>query len=363
MLMGFFPKFFTNDDILLELEELDSLVKTYGGQTKALIVQKGIHPSFTSYLGSGKVQQASDQISKEKIDIVVANDALRSGQLYTLEKIFQRANSNIQVWDKIYLILNIFDLHAQTADAKLQIKIASLKHMGPRIFGMGHILSRQAGGIGTRGIGETNTEIMKRHWRQEIYAIKKKINELEQNRFQQIEKRKKQGLITVSLVGYTNCGKTTLFNLLTKKNKYADDKLFATLDSTSGKLYLSDLNKTVLLTDTIGFIRNLPLILINSFKSTLMESVNADLILHLIDVSDKEMFTKIKVVEEILNELDLSQTKKIYVFNKIDTDKKFDKIYIVNNFQKYYPQFISARNTKGIDQLLKTIEDNLNEKN
>ena len=355
LLAGVFSKFKSYEEILSEFEELDLLVKTYGGITCALISQKAFKPSFTGYLGRGKTDQTIEKIAEEKIDVVIINDTLRQNQIYFLEKIFRKSYPHIVVWDKNDLILHIFDLHAQTSEANLQIKIAALKHMGPRIFGMGYELSRQVGGIGTRGIGETNTEIMKRHWRQEIFSLKKKINELEKTRLQQIDRRKKLGVMTVSIIGYTNSGKTSLFNVLTKKNKFSADKLFATLDSASGKIYFPDLKKEVLLTDTIGFIRNLPPNLIDSFKSTLLESVNADLILQVIDVSDKEMFLKIKVVEQILENLKLNLIPQIYVFNKTDAAPEADKAKLKKQFINYNPQFISALNSTGIHILKEEI--------
>ena len=355
LLAGVFSKFKSYEEILSEFEELDLLVKTYGGITCALISQKAFKPSFTGYLGRGKTDQTIEKIAEEKIDVVILNDTLRQNQIYFLEKIFRKSYPHIVVWDKNDLILHIFDLHAQTSEANLQIKIAALKHMGPRIFGMGYELSRQVGGIGTRGIGETNTEIMKRHWRQEIFSLKKKINELEKTRLQQIDRRKKLGVMTVSIIGYTNSGKTSLFNVLTKKNKFSADKLFATLDSASGKIYFPDLKKEVLLTDTIGFIRNLPPNLIDSFKSTLLESVNADLILQVIDVSDKEMFLKIKVVEQILENLKLNLIPQIYVFNKTDAAPEADKAKLKKQFINYNPQFISALNSTGIHILKEEI--------
>ena len=355
LLAGVFSKFKSYEEILSEFEELDLLVKTYGGITCALISQKAFKPSFTGYLGRGKTDQTIEKIAEEKIDVVILNDTLRPNQIYFLEKIFRKSYPHIVVWDKNDLILHIFDLHAQTSEANLQIKIAALKHMGPRIFGMGYELSRQVGGIGTRGIGETNTEIMKRHWRQEIFSLKKKINELEKTRLQQIDRRKKLGVMTVSIIGYTNSGKTSLFNVLTKKNKFSADKLFATLDSASGKIYFPDLKKEVLLTDTIGFIRNLPPNLIDSFKSTLLESVNADLILQVIDVSDKEMFLKIKVVEQILENLKLNLIPQIYVFNKTDAAPEADKAKLKKQFINYNPQFISALNSTGIHILKEEI--------
>ena len=283
MLLGVFPRSFNQEEILMELEEINSLVKTYGGQVHAISVQKGERSSASTYLRSGKVQETTKIIEKEEIDIAVCRDNLKPGQLFTLETILSQVNPNIKVWDKAFLILQIFDLHASSSEAKLQIKIATLKHLGPRVYGMGYILSDQGGGIGTKGIGETNTEIMKRHWKNEIFTLKKKIKDFETKRQIQIDNRRNAGVKTVSIIGYTNSGKSTLFNKLTGKEKLVDDKLFATLDSNTGKLYFQKLKKEVIVTDTIGFIRNLPPFLIDTFKSTLMESISADIIIHLID--------------------------------------------------------------------------------
>ena len=359
MLIGVYPKYFTTEDMLADLKEMEMLVKTYGGEVCALSVQKGESPSQSTYLRSGKAQNAADLIEKEKIDVVVAKDNLKSGQLFTLEKIFQRSNEKIIVWDKIFLILRIFDLHADTAEANLQIKIASLKHLGPRIYGMGYQLSQQGTGVGSKGQGETNTEVMKRHWRNEIWMIKKKIKELEKTRMQQIERRKRMNIKSVSLVGYTNSGKTSLFNKLTLKNQFVANRLFATLDSHTAKLYLEGLKREVILTDTIGFIRNLPAFLIDSFKSTLLESVNCDLIIHLVDASDPEMEIKIRTVGKILEELNLLEKKNIFVFNKVDLLKYENLERLKIEYQNISPLFISAQSGSGLKELLQTIEEKL----
>ena len=359
LIMGVFPKLFNQEEILLELEEIESLIKTYGGQVDALAVQKGYHPSQATYLRSGKLEQAADLIFKEKIDIVVAKDNLKPGTMFTLEKIFNRFNPKIQVWDKTFLILHIFDLHATSAEAKLQIKIAALKHMGPRLYGMGYILSDQGGGIGIKGIGETNTEIMRRHWRNEIFSLKKKIKDLEKKRQIQIDRRQRLGLKTVSIIGYTNSGKSTLFNLLTGKDKLVDNKLFATLDSVTAKLFLSNSRENVILTDTIGFIRNLPPFLIDTFKSTLLESINSDAIILLIDAADSDMLVKIWTVEKIAYELNLPLNKLIYVFNKMDKAEELKKVELSQKYKNYSPQYISATKGTGIDDLKKIIEKKL----
>lgn len=356
MLIGVYPKNFSNEEILADLKEMEMLVSTYGGKVYALAVQKGLNPSATTYLRSGKAQEAADLIEKEKIDIVVAKDNLKSGQLFTLEKIFERSNQNIIVWDKIFLILRIFDRNANTSEAKLQIKIASLKHLGPRIYGMGYELSQQGGGIGARGSGETNTEVMKRHWRNEIFMIKKKIQNLEKIRQNQIEQRSRMNIKTISIVGYTNSGKTSLFNILTSKKNLVEDKLFTTLDSHTGKLYIPNLKNVAILTDTIGFIRNLPTFLIDSFKSTLMESLNADLIIHLIDASDPEIDIKVNTVNKILDEFLTENKKIIYAFNKSDLLKKEEIENLAEKFKYNSPLFISVANKINIEVLILSIE-------
>ena len=223
MLVGLVPMGTNNETILLDLEEIESLVKTYGGKVFAAVVQKSHYPDKSKFVGSGKAEEIADTIAKEKIDIVVINDLASPGQLYNLEKIFYRSNQKIKVWDRMDLILHIFALHAHTREAKLQIDLATLRHMGPRTYGMGYILSRQGGGIGTVGVGETNTELMKRHWRDEVRRISSELTRLSGERMKQIEKRKSIGFLTASLVGYTNAGKTMLFNRLTKKENYVSD--------------------------------------------------------------------------------------------------------------------------------------------
>ncbi|MBI3954819.1 GTPase HflX, partial [Candidatus Gottesmanbacteria bacterium] len=295
MLVGLARKGLDYESVLLDMEELQSLVKTYGGEVYAAVVQKADYPHKATFIGKGKAEEVADTIAKEKIDIVVINDLLKPGQLFTLEKIFFRGNSKIKVWDRLDLILQIFSLHAHTKEAKLQIELAGLRHMGPRTYGMGYILSRQGGGIGTVGVGETNTELMKRHWRQEMRQITLLLTKLSDDKIKQIDKRKRIGFLSVAIVGYTNAGKTMLFNRLTNKTNLVADTLFATLDSSVGNLYIPKLKKDVIVSDTIGFIKNLPATLIDAFKSTLLESISADILLIVIDVSDPEFIDKTRV--------------------------------------------------------------------
>lgn len=356
MLVGLVSPYEHQEKMIADFEELESLVRTYGGQVYAVAKQNSARKDQATFIGTGKAQEVADKIAEEKIDIVVVNANIKPGQLYTLKKIFERSNPNIIVWDKIDLILHLFAQHARTAEAKLQIKFALVRHMGPRIYGMGMELSRQAGGINTKGIGETNTELMERHWRQETRNIEKQLKKLSQSRQLQIDRRSRSDLFTVSIVGYTNSGKTTLFNALTGKNNFVDNILFATLDSVVGKFHVPDLEKEIILSDTIGFIQGLPPHLIHAFKSTLLEAIHARLILHVIDASDPWMDQKIDVVEKILEELRINTKNQIYVFNKIDKAKTLNQGEIIEKYGEFYPQFISADKKTGIIELQKEIQ-------
>ncbi len=352
MLIGLARKGIDYESVLLDMEELQSLVTTYGGEVYAAIVQKADYPHKATFIGSGKAEEAADTIAREKIDVVVINDLLKPGQLFTLEKIFFRGNSKIKVWDRLDLILQIFSLHAHTKEAKLQIELAGLRHMGPRTYGMGYILSRQGGGIGTVGVGETNTELMKRHWRQEMRQISSQLNKLSDDKIKQIDKRKRIGFLSAAIVGYTNAGKTMLFNRLTNKTNLVADALFATLDSSVGNLYIPKLKKDIIISDTIGFIKNLPATLIDAFKSTLLESINADLLLIVIDVSDPEFIEKTRVVEDILHDMCPEKKNQIYIFNKIDKVKGLNRVNLRKRYAEYNPFFISAKSGEGVMELL-----------
>ncbi len=260
-------------------EELESLIATFGGKIVDRVIQKRENPDNATFIGKGKVQEVLQKVKETGVDVVVLNAMAKPRQVHTLKTALETANRHIEVWDRVDLILHIFDKHATTTEAKLQIELARMRYMGPRIYGMGFVLSRQGGGIGTSGIGETNTELMKRHWRNEMKKITDQLEKVSNERQMQLERRKKSGLKTVSIVGYTNAGKSSLFNLLTGERALVEDVLFATLDSTVGKMYMPQLQTEVLITDTIGFIRNLPPRLINAFKSTLMESLFADVFL------------------------------------------------------------------------------------
>ncbi len=363
LLISIIPKSVSDEMALQDLQETKALLETYGAElTEVLIQRREIHDKG-SYIGEGKIREALDIIVKKNISIVVLNAIVKPSQIYEMKKNFLKRKPNIEVWDRIDLILQIFAKHAHTAEAKLQIELAAMRHMGPRIYGMGMELSRQTGGIGTRGVGETNTELMKRHWREQMKKVKYKLNKLSIEKERQLQHRERIGLKTVSLIGYTNAGKTSLFNILTGKSKRVEDALFVTLDSAVGKGILPRSKKGILFSDTIGFIRNLPTELIDAFRSTLQETISSELLLFIIDASDPDLENKILIVEDVLYQMGLTTKKRIYVFNKIDLIEDNKRKFLSKEFTDMNPVFLSVKTGNGIDTLLSFIEIKLMEKN
>ncbi len=340
-------------------DEVESLVKTFGGIVYANISQNAARADGATYIGTGKAHQLADQAVADEIDVVVVNDNIRSSQLYALKSIFEQKKPDIQIWDRTDLILQIFKKHASTAEAKLQIQLADVRHKGSETREINLSLSKQGSGVGSRGQGETNTVLLKRMWKDEMRSIRKHLEKMSANRTRQIEHRRRIGLPTISIVGYTNSGKSTLFNLLSKKNTLVANALFATLDSSVGKLYLPTLGREAFITDTIGFVQNLPTDLIDAFTSTLLETVNADLLLHVIDISDSQMVEKIAVVENILKNLKLQTKKQIYVFNKVELATNDKTRELKEQFASFHPQFISAKTGDGTQELVETIQKEL----
>lgn len=339
-------------EIEKNITELWNLASALGNaKVVDIILQKGV-PQRPLYIGPGKAREVADYIANHSVDVIVVDGILSPNQKFNLTKMYWDINPNIEVWDRVDLILSIFSRHARTTEAKLQIEMARMRHMGPSIYGMGMILSRQAGGIGTRGLGETNTELMKRHWKREMKRVTEELGKLKGFRERQIEHRRNAGLSTVSLVGYTNAGKTSLFNALTHKKNLVENALFATLDSAVGEIYIQALGKSVVISDTIGFIKDLPPELIEAFTSTLLESISADVVLHVIDASDPDIFGKIDVVETILHDLQVPEEKVILVFNKIDARPDLDREKIMARTVPYPHVFLSAATRDGIDALL-----------
>lgn len=342
--------------------ELEQLVGTYGGQIIDKSVQHRVHPNPNTYIGSGKLEWLIEQVKEQKIDVVVLNGIVNSGQLFRLEKALWAVNTKIKVWDRVDLILNIFDKHASTKEAKLQIELARIQHTGPRIYGLGKTeLSRQGGGIGTRGLGETNIERERRTIKKIQQRIKKELKEHSQGQLERIRQRQEKGIKTVALVGYTSAGKTTLFNALTQKSKATQSGLFTTLDSTVGKLKVAEYDPGILVSDTIGFIDELPPLLIKAFRSTLLESLQAKLLLHIIDSSDSDRIEKIEVVENILIELGVLE-KPVLIFNKIDSIESKTRTYLEGKFPERELHFISAKTGEGIKELKEMLSNRMSSK-
>lgn len=339
-------------------EELESLITTLGGKIVDRIIQRLDRPDLRTYVGRGKVGEIIQMMRKTPVDVVVLNAMAKPGQVFNLKTELQKEKEDIEVWDRVDLILNIFEKHAGTSEAKLQIQLARMRYMGPRIYGMGYVMSRQGGGIGTLGVGETNTELMKRHWRSEMKTVTDQLDKLTRERERQLERRIEQGFKTVSIVGYTNAGKTSLFNILTGKKNLAENTLFATLNSSVGKIYLQEIGQEILLSDTIGFIRNLPPRLIDAFKSTLLESIHADILLQVIDASDPEMDHKIGIVNQVLADIGRNPEGIIYVFNKIDQANISEK-EISEKYSDHFPLFISVKTGTGIEGIKKAIAKHL----
>lgn len=334
------------------LSELQELASTAGAETIMKIVQLKNSPDPAFYIGKGKAEELAVIVENSQIDVVIFDDDLSPTQVRNLERILNR-----KIIDRSGLILDIFASRAKSRESKTQVELAQLQYMLTRLTRAWTHLSKQYGGIGTKGPGETQIETDRRIIRHRISHLKENLKKIESQRFTQRQGRK--DFLKVCLVGYTNVGKSTLFNRLTDAEVLAEDKLFATLDSTT-RLLNVDKNKSILLSDTVGFIRKLPANLIASFKSTLDEVRDADVILHIIDISDSYFEDHIKVVEETLKELGSDKKTIVKVFNKIDILDNKNKIgYIKNNYKNSI--IVSAEKGINISALInKLIEMNEN---
>ncbi|MBQ8761285.1 MAG: GTPase HflX [Bacteroidales bacterium] len=298
------------------LDELAFLIETAGGVPVARFIQPLDHPNSVTYLGSGKLEEVRQYIKAENITMAVFDDELSPTQLRNIEKELE-----CKILDRTNLILDIFARNARTAHAKTQVELAQYQYMLPRLTGMWTHLERQKGGIGLRGPGEKEIETDRRIIRDKITSLKERLKEID---MQKTVQRKNRGqLVRVALVGYTNVGKSTIMNLLSKSDVFAENKLFATLETTVRKVVVENL--PFLLSDTVGFIRKLPHQLVESFKSTLDEVRESDILLHVVDISHPDFESQIEVVNKTLNEIGAGDKKVIMVFNKIDAYSYVEK--------------------------------------
>ncbi len=345
------------------IAELKKLVSTYQGIVVLETLQKRDEPDYRTYVWKGKLDEILSLATELRADTIIIGNILKPRQIYAIIQEVERRKMKIQVWDRVDLILKIFQLHAKTPEAKLQIQLASIKHMWPRIFGMGMELDRQGGGGGTsnKGIGETNTEIMQRHLRELEMKIKEKINHYRRVRVQNRQSRHRSWALTVGIVWYTNAGKSTLMNVLTDRRVLEKDELFATLGTTVGKMKLSQesyIDKEwnfihhadILIYDTIGFIRDLPPELIDAFSSTLEESLSCDILLEVVDASDPHWKQRIDVTDTILERIGAKQ-EKWYIFNQIDKIPKQALMKLRKETKIYNPLFVSARTKEGLESI------------
>jgi GTP-binding protein HflX len=342
VLVGLVQKDQTYAQVEEYLDELAFLADTAGATSVKRFMQKMQHPDSRTFVGKGKLEEIRDYVLGRNIDLIIFDDELTGSQITNIEK-----ELKVKTIDRSDLILDIFARRARTAQAKVQVELAQYQYLLPRLKGMWQHLERQGGGIGTRGPGETEIETDRRIVKDKIALLRKRLAEIDKQSFTQ---RKDRGeFIRVSLVGYTNVGKSTLMNLLSKSEVFAENKLFATLDTTTRKVVFE--NTPFLLSDTVGFIRKLPHHLVESFKSTLDEVREADILLHVVDISHPQHEDQIGVVNKTLQELKAFEKPILTVFNKMD-------LYESKNFDEWLPEDVRVEILRELREKWAHITDN-----
>ena len=329
-------------DADVSMEELEELADTAGCEVLAAVPQSRPAPEAATCIGAGKLEEIKEQVRILEADMLIFDTELTGMQMRNISDA-----TDCKVIDRTMLILDIFAGRARTAEGKVQVALAQYQYRLSRLTGMGNALSRLGGGIGTRGPGETRLETDRRHIRSRIDQLKQELKDMEKHRKFLSRRRKKDGILTAAIVGYTNAGKSTLFNMLTQAGVLAEDKLFATLDVTARALELPD-GRHVLLSDTVGLIRRLPHHLVEAFRSTLEETAQADVILHVLDASEPDIEERMQITQKLLGELGCAEIPQIHVLNKadlVDMPRKNDSDTV----------WISAKHGDGIDALLQAI--------
>lgn len=340
------------DDTEESLKELAELVKTAGAITVGTLIQKreAVHPG--TYLGTGKIEELREKILSENATGIVCDDELSPAQLRNLENLLQ-----IKIMDRTLIILDIFASRASTREGKIQVELAQLRYRAARLVGLRSSLSRLGGGIGTRGPGEKKLEVDRRLIHQRISVLKAELEDVKRHRETTRKQRERNHMAVAAVVGYTNAGKSTLLNTLTGADVLSEDKLFATLDPTTRELSLPE-GESILLTDTVGFIRKLPHHLVEAFKSTLEEAKYADIILHVADASNPSMDIQMYTVYETLKSLEVMGKTVITLFNKVD---RLEELPILRDFQADKTMCISAKTGLGLEELKRLLSQILRE--
>jgi GTP-binding protein HflX len=339
-------------DLRDSMEELRELASSAGAEVVDTVTQKLQKPTAPYYIGKGKAELIRDSIQQQRVTSVIFDDELSPAQGRNLENLLSR-----KVLDRTQLILDIFAQRARSREGRLQIELAQLQYLLPRLTRMWHHLSRQTGGIGTRGPGETQLEVDRRRVQERIARLERELESVRKTRAVQRQGRKRHQWPVAAVVGYTNAGKSTLLNLLTGADVIAENKLFATLDPTTRSFTLPN-KQRLLLTDTVGFLRKLPHTLIESFKATLEEVHEADLLIHVADLSHPRVDEQMEAVDNVIKELDAYGKQTLVVFNKIDQVTDRD---LVNAYLQRFPgsAAISARTGEGVSQLVQALQDAL----
>ena len=352
ILIGLEQKGVSKWDLRDSMEELAELANSAGAEVVETVTQKLQKPTAPYYIGKGKAESIKDSIQDRRVTSVIFDDELSPAQGRNLETLLAR-----KVLDRTQLILDIFAQRARSREGRLQIELAQLQYLLPRLTRMWHHLSRQTGGIGTRGPGETQLEVDRRRVHERIARLERELESVRKTRAVQRQGRKRHQWPVAAVVGYTNAGKSTLLNLLTGADVVAADKLFATLDPTTRSFALPN-KQRVLLTDTVGFLRKLPHTLIESFKATLEEVNEADLLIHVVDLSHPRVDEQMEAVDKVIKELDAFGKQTLIVFNKIDNlaDRELAETY-VSKFRDSVA--ISARTGEGVSKLVSTLQDAL----
>ena len=333
------------------LEELAALAAAAGAEVVLRVLQERGRPDAATFIGTGKVSALAAACADADVDVVIFDNELAPGQLRQLEARLER-----KVIDRTQLILDIFARRARTREGRWQVELAQLKYLLPRLVGAGMAMSRLGGGIGTRGPGETKLETDRRRIRTRIQAVQREIDQVRQRRAQLRERRQKQSVPTVALVGYTNAGKTTLFNRMTDEHAVASDALFVTLDPLVRQVRLPD-RRELLVSDTVGFIDRLPHALVAAFRATLEEVAEADLVLHVIDGASLERDRQISAVRRVLDEVGAGDVPVLDVYNKIDAMTADDRERIAARDPG--AALISARTGEGVDELIQMVASRL----